>query len=792
MVKAIDRKLLRDLRLMWSQALTIALVVGSAVAGFITSFSAYDALEWSRDLYYTEARFADVFSRVKRAPMSLEPKLQSLPGVATLQTTLEHDVQIDIADVPDPIVGRLIGLHPKGNGVIEQRLNHVSVRSGRMIAPHHSGTLEALVSEGFAIGRNLKLGARVHALINGKRESLVIVGIATSPEYVFAGLGGSPDLRGFGIFWIDHEALAAAYNERAAFNRVAVRMAPQSSQGQLIDALNRTLEPYGGIDAHGRDRQMSNLMLNSEIREQRILGTVLPSIFLAVAGFLLNVVLSRQISTQREQIAALKALGYDNLIIGTHYLKLVMIITLCGLLLGIAVGAWAGHWFSGIYANYFRFPELHYRVKPSLILAAAAVSIVAASLGTLNAIVATVRLAPAEAMRPPSPGRYRPSFVERMGLKRWLSTAMRMILRTMQRRFLRTVITTFGIAVSMAIVVVGAFWSDSIDYLFKTQFGSVIRGDVIVSLVDETSATVLHDFERLPGVTAVEGARGIGVRFVNQHHEHRGSILGLDAAHELRQIVDVKQRVFELPVDGFIITDRMAHKLDINVGELLRFELLEGEREVLSVPVVGTVKEMMGMNAYIERRALNRLLKEGDVVSQVTLAVDRNREPDLLLALKTLPRVVGTMSKSVMARNMREVTARNMLIFSSILTFFACIIAVGVVYNNARIALAERAWELASLRVLGFTRAEVSSFLLGELAIEIIFAIPLGIGLGYGLALMIVNMIQSDEFYFPLVIAPRTYFYAALSVVIAGVVSALIVRRRIDNLDLVAVLKTRE
>jgi putative ABC transport system permease protein len=791
-MKAIDRKLLRDLRLMWSQALTIALVVGSAVAGFITSFSAYDALEWSRDIYYAESRFADVFTRVKRAPRSLESKLQSLPGVATLQITLEHDVQIDISGVPDPMIGRLIGLHTRGNGVVEQRLNRVSARSGRMIEPHRSGHLEALVSEGFAIGRNLKLGDRVYALINGKRESLVIVGIANSPEYVFAGLGGSPDLRGFGVFWIDHDALAAAYNERAAFNRVAVRMAPQSSQGQLIDALNRTLETYGGIDAHGRDRQMSNLMLNSEIREQRILGTVLPSIFLAVAGFLLNVVLSRQISTQREQIAALKALGYDNLVIGSHYLKLVMIIAFLGLLLGIAVGAWAGHWFSGIYANYFRFPELHYRVKPSLLVVSAGVTIFAAALGTLHAIAATVRLAPAEAMHPPTPGKYRRSFVERTGLKRWLSTAMRMIFRTMQRRFLRTIVTTFGIAISMAIVVVGAFWSDSIDYLFETQFGLVLRGDVVASLVEETSGSVLREFERLPGVTAVEGTRDIGVRFVNHNHEHRGSIQGFDAEQALRQIVDVSHRVFAPATDGLIITDRLARKLEVRVGERLRVELLEGTRDVLSIPVVGEVKEMMGMNAYIERRALNRLLKEGDVVSQVTLSVDRTRETELLLAMKALPRVVGTMSKSVMTRNMREVTARNMLIFSAILTTFACVIAIGVVYNNARIALAERAWELASLRVLGFTRAEVSGFLLGELAIEIIFAIPLGVGLGYGLALTIVNMIQSDEFYFPLVISSHTYFYAALSVVAAGAVSALIVRRRIDNLDLVAVLKTRE
>jgi putative ABC transport system permease protein len=787
-VKALDRKLLRDLRLMWSQALTIALVVGSAVAGFITSFSAFDALEFSRDIYYADAKFADVFSAVKRAPRSLEPKLQALPGVAALQTTIEHDVQVSLTGVPDPVVGRLIGLRPRE----PQQLNQVYVRSGRMIDAHRRGALEALVSEGFAIGRNLRPGDSVSALINSKRETLQIVGIATSPEYVFAGLGGSPDLRGFGVFWIDHDALAAAYNERASFNRIALRLTPQASEGQVIDQLNQLLATYGGVDARGRDRQMSNLMLNSEVREQRVLGTVLPSIFLAVAAFLLNVVFSRQIAVQREQIAALKALGYANRLIVFHYLKLVMLIVAIGVVLGLLLGTWAGHWFSGIYADYFRFPQLYYRLKPSLILTASVVSVVAAAIGTLGAIAATVRLAPAQAMRPPAPKTYRPTFIEKLGIKRWLSTAMRMIVRTMQRQFLRTVITTFGIAAAMAVVVTGAFWRDSINYLIETQFNRVLRGDVDVALIEAAPADILLEFARLPGVTAAEGVRDVAVRFINENHEHHGAIQGFGSAMELRRIVDVNQKEFSPSVDGLLITDRLARKLDVMPGQTLLVELLEGRRETLRLPVAGTVKEMMGMNAYLERHALNRLLREGDVVSQVTLAVDRQREPELLLRLKELPRVVAVLSKSVMLRNMQEVTARNMLIFSAILTTFACIIAIGVVYNNARIALAERSWELASLRVLGFSNAEVSAFLLGELAIEILLAIPLGVLLGYGLSLTIINLIQSDEFYFPLVISPRTYAYAAFTVIAAGIVSALIVRRRVDRLDLVAVLKTRE
>lgn len=787
-MKALNRKLLRDLRLMWSQALTIALVVASGIAGFIASFSAYDSLSWSRDRYYSEARFADVFATLKRAPLALERKLENIHGAAHVETAVSHVVPITIPNVSDPLIGRLIGLDARA----PQRLNKVHLRSGRMIEPHQTGAMEALVSEGFAVARQLKPGDQIRALINGKREDLLIVGIALSPEYIFAGMAGSPDLRGFGVFWVDRAALAAAYNMAGAFNQVAVRLSPGATQGPVIDQLDRLLAPYGGISAHGRDLQMSHMILDSEIKEQRVLGTVLPSIFLAVAGFLLNVVLSRQIATQREQIAVLKALGYNNQTIGLHYLTLVLLIVALGVVIGIALGAWLGHGFMGLYAEAFRFPALVYRVRPLLLLAAIGVAVLAAVLATVHAIRDTVKLAPAEAMRPPSPGLYKPMLLERWGLQHWLSPGARMIVRTMERRPLRTGLTIFGIAVAMAIVVTGAFWRDAIAVLINTQFTQVLRGDVSIGLIEASPARVQHEFARLAHVTAVEGARTVPARLVNANHTWRGAIQGKTATPELHRIIGLEHQVFIPPHNGLLLTDRLAARLRVKPGDTVRLEFLEGRREAFDISVTGVLTEMLGMNAYIERHALNALLREGDLVNQVTVAVARGHEAELLNELKELPRVALAVSKSVMKQNIEEITARNVMVFSIILTAFATIIAVGVVYNNARIALAERAWELASLRVLGFTRGEVSAFLLGELAIEIALAIPLGMVLGYFLAWTIVSLITTDEFHFPFVIEPATYAYAALCVVAAGIVSALIVRRRVDTLDLVAVLKTRE
>jgi putative ABC transport system permease protein len=791
-VKALDRKLLRDLRLMWSQALTIALVVGSGIGGFVTSLSAVDSLALARDRFYAQGHFADVFAAVKRAPNGLADVIREVEGVADVQTTLEEVVRVEIAGLSDPIIGQLIGIDRRE----QPRMNRVTVSRGRALdgsgATRSDGSLEVLVSEGFAQAHRLVPGARLSALINGRQRTLVVVGTALSPEFIFAGLWGMPDTRGFGVFWVDREALAAAYDMQGAFNRAALKLAPGASEAAVIDGVSRLLAPYGGREAHGRTDQTSHAMLDNEIKEQRVLGTLLPAIFLGVAAFLLNVVVSRLVATQREQIAALKALGYPNRAIGLHYLKLVLLIVAFGFGLGIGVGDRLGTMLTGLYAEFFRFPTFEHRIAPWLIVVSAAITVLTAVTGTLNAIYATVRLPPAEAMRPPAPGRYRRTLLERLGIQR-VGPAARMIVRNMERRPLRTSLSVAGVAAAVAIVILGNFFRDAIEVVVDTQFNLSLRGDMSVWTVEPVDdATVLAELARMPGVTQVESNRFVPVTFVNGHRRERGMIRGYAGRAELYRVIDVERREALLEGRGLVLTDRLADKLGLRVGDTVRVEVLEGRERTLELPVRATVREMWGLNAYLERRALNRALGDGDVSSGFVLAVQRGTEATVLEASKALPRIAGAWSKATMLRNMEEISARNVRIMSTILTVFASVIAVGVVYNNARIALAERAWELASLRVLGFTRAEVSALLMGELAIVIAIALPLGMLLGWGLTEMITELLKSDQFFFPAVLRARTCAWAALCVVAAGTASALVVRRRIDRLDMVAALKTRD
>ena len=788
-MKALDRKVLRDLRLLWSQALTIALVVASGIGGFTATLSAVDSLANARDEFYAAARFADVFAMVKRAPDAMAQRLAEVPGVVDVQTTVEAFARVTVPGSTDPVMGRLIGIDERE----PQRLNQLRLRSGQwpQAGSHAGGELEAVVTESFADAHKLRPGASVSALVNGKRRTLRITGTALSPEYIFGGIMGMPDMRAFGVFWVAKDELAAAMDLHGAFNQVALKLAPGASAPAVLDAVTRRLAPLGGSPAHGRDEQQSHAMLDNEIREQRVLGTILPAIFLAVAGFLLHVVTARLVATQREQVAALKALGYRDATIALHYLKLVAPMVVGGYLLGLVVGWWMGELLTGLYAEFFRFPSFTHAIPASLAWSGFFIVVVTAVLGTLTAIASTVRLSPAEAMRPPAPGSYRRALLERIPHLR-PGPALRMILRNIERRPLRSALTTGGIAASVAIVIMGYFFRDAIAVIVDTQFNLQMRGDVIVWMNEPVDAGAGRELARQPGVLQVEAGRRLAVRFINGHRSEKGLIDGHPDVAQMQRVIDVHQKLARAPADGLLMTDRLADKLRLKPGDLVTVEVREGRRGVVQLVLQGTVSDMMGLNAFIRRDTLNRILDDGDVANFFSLRVGAADLPRLLESTQALPRVAGAFSKATMLRNMEEISARNVRIMSTILTAFAAVIAVGVVYNNARIALAERTWELASLRVLGFTRAEVSLLLLGELAIVIAVALPLGMFLGWALTHSIVGLMRSDQFQFPVAIQPRTYAWAALCVVAAGVASALVVRRRIDRLDMVAALKTRE
>jgi putative ABC transport system permease protein len=787
-VSALDRKLLRDVWGMRGQALAIAAVVAAGVAMFVMYFSNFDSLQRTLDAYYDRQRFADVFATVKRAPRRLEERLAGLPGVAALETRVVADVTLDVPGLPEPAIGRLISVPAESR----PRLNDVVLKRGRWIEPGRDD--EAVLSEPFADAHRLRPGDRLAALINGRRRSLEVVGIGLSPEYIYTIRPGEviPDDRRFGILWMERRALASAFDLEGGFNDVSLKLMREAASEPVIAALDRLLAPYGGLGAIPRRLQISHWTLSNELTQLRTFGVFVPAIFLGVAAFLLNVALTRALAIQRPQIASLKALGYTNAEIGWHYLKWALLIAGLGAVLGIAAGAWLGSGMIAIYNQWFRFPVLLYRLSGGVAVTAGLIALAAGGLGALFAVRRAVGVPPAEAMRPEAPALYRRSLLERPALERHLTHAARMVLRNIERHPARAVATVVGIAFAAGILMFGFVFLDVMTHLADLQFTLVSRQDLTVTFVEPTSARAFQELRRLPGVLDAEPSRYVPARIRHGHRMRQLGIFGSVAVPALSRIVSLDAKAVSLPPSGLLISKMLGDILDVRPGESVEVEVLEGARPVSTVPVAGLVDDALGLSAWMEIGALHRLMREGGSLSAVFLMVDPALLDELYGRLKALPRVASVGITAAAQESFRNVMAQNFEIITTFNVAFAGIIAFGVVYNAARISLSERTRELASLRVLGFTIAEISLILLGELALLTFLALPIGCLIGWALSELVLLLFQNEVYRFPLLITPRNLAWSALTVIVAAFLSGLVVRRKLDHLDLVAVLKTRE
>lgn len=789
LVRSLDRKLWRDLWHTRGQALAVAMVVACGMASYTTTRSTYESLQMTQEAYYERYRFAQVFAALKRAPETLRSQLATLPGIAQVQTRVVVHVTLDVPGLQEPATGRLVSIPEQPQAI----LNDLYLRRGRYVEPGRRD--EVLVSESFATANRLEIGDTLGAVLNGRWERLRIVGIALSPEYIYeiSGFGAVfPDNKRFGVLWMGRGGLEAAFNMEGAFNDVALTLLRGAREADIVFALDDLLEPYGGLGAYGRHEQASHRFISDEMVSLKANATIAPTIFLGIAAFLLHVVLSRLVSTQRDQIAILKAFGYTNRSIGWHYLQLVLVIVCVGAVIGTAAGLWLGSALTGNYANFFRFPVLHYEARPGLLLTALLVSSSAAIVGALAAVRGAVRLPPAEAMRPEPPARFQQTRLERLGLQRFLSPVGRMILRNLERKPLHTGLSVLGVAMAVAILMLGGYFEDALQWIMEVQFRQAQREDMSVTFIEPRPARARYEITNLPGVLRAEMFRSVAARLHFGHRSHRTALTGLEAGSTFRRLVDRHAHVTPVPSEGVVLSAKLGDILGLTPGDRLTVQVLEGARPVRQVVVTGLVDELIGTAVYMDLTVLNRLLQEGETISGAYLAVDAAQAARLYSDLKRLPAVASTAFRKAGLQSFENTVATNLRVFVRVLALFACVITFSVVYNAARIALSERGRELASLRVMGFTRAEIALILLGEQAMLTVAALPVGFGLSYWVCSLMPLAYDSELYRLPLVVSRATYAFALGIVIVAALLSGLIVRRRLDHLDLIAVLKTRE
>ncbi len=785
----LDLKLLRDLRALKAQAIAVALVMACGLAMMIMTRSLIVSLETARDEYYRDNRFGQVFARLKRAPVAVEAELAAIPGVAVVQTGISLQATLDVPGIDQPAVGTILSLPERG----ELELGRLYLRQGRMLTGRAEPG-EVMVGEAFAEANHLKPGDTLNAVLYGRGQVFRIAGIVLSPEFVFEAPPGAalPDNRTYGVFWMPYKELATASNLYDAFNNVTLTLAPGASERAVIAAVDRVLEPYGGRGAYGRESHPSHTRLRDEIGTLRGLSVGFPLVFLSVAAFMVNAVMSRQITLQREQIAILKAFGYSNRQVGWHYLKFALAIVVVGTLLGAIGGAVLGQKLVEMYHLFFRFPHLEFMLARNALIAAGLVCALAAVVGVRGAVRAAIQLPPAEAMRPEPPTRYRPALVERLRIGRALPASVRMMFRNIERRPWRAVLTSAALALATGILVVPSAFRDGINYVMDYQWDIIQRQTAFVSLIEGGSARALADLRHLPGVTLAEPVRNAPVEIRNGSRMRRLGLMGLPQHAVLNRVIDANDREIILPTQGLVLSSKLAEVLGVAAGDEVNLRVLDGKRAELRVRIAALSEDFAGTAAFMELDALNRLLGEGDRINGAYLSVAAGSWREFLRELKRTPQAASLLVKDSIRNSFRKTTAESIGLIQRLYLGFATVVAFGIVYNSARISLSERQRELATLRVVGFTRGEVAVVLVGELALLTLLALPAGLLIGSVFAAGILQTVNNEFIRLPLILTSSNYAFAVLVVTVASVISAILACRLLDRLDLVGVLKARD
>ena len=784
---ALHIKLFRELRRLWAQVASIGLVIAAGVAALIIGIGTYQSLERTRADYYTRNNFADIFASVARAPTSLLPAIGDLDSVLAVDARIVKLAPASVEGLLEPASVLLISL-PEG----PQPLNQLYLRSGRL--PETGQSTEAVVSEVFAKARGLVPGSSLNIVMNGTLRSVTITGIALAPDYIYAMTPGEimPSEGRFGVLWMPEPIVAATYDLTGAFNTVSLKLAPGAAATKVIEELDRLLAPYGGQGAYGRSQQTSHVFLDAELTQLRGMSAVLPPIFLIVAAFLVNMTLTRLIALEREQIGLLKALGYSSWNIAWHYVEFVLVIALLGIAVGYAFGIWAGNGLTVLYARYYSFPVLTFSRDPAIYVIAAAVTMGASVLGAVRAVRQAAWLPPAVAMVPPAPPVYRRILGARRKFhfevpQRWV-----IVSRHLLHWPWRTAGGVVGLALATAILI-GSLWSvGAINYMVDYTFNRTERQDGTITFLGSKPAAALYEVARLPGVLAAEPFASLGVQISKGPVSRRIGLTAYAAGSDQARLLDDQLRPVALPDEGLIVSRSLARLLRVGLGDSVQIRPLDGGGQMYTVSVAGLIEGYLGLAAYMDIDALDALLGRSPQISGVNVEIDENRQAELFAALKATPALGMISLRSVALERFRETMAQNMFVMIGVLLAMAGVIAFGVVYNFARISLSEQGREMASLRVLGFSRGEVSMLLLAEIAMVTLLAQPIGWLLGVGLARGMVSSFSSELFTMPLVLEPSVFVYSTAVVIAAAGLSGLVVRRRIDRLDMIAVLKTRE
>lgn len=791
-MKVLLNKLRRTIWNTRGQFLAVTAVVAVGIAVYISMTTSYYNLNQSRDDFYKDNNFADYYFHVVRAPEQVTRQIESLAGVTEANGRIQIDVPLvkegnqrasaRITSYPIPIEG----------------INRIQLLSGRYFEKHPSGGgVEVLIDSRYFTANRLSFNDTVNIVSDGRKVPLTVVGTATGPEFTIAMKDAAtliPDPETFGLIMMPLNQAQQTLNLPGQINQVVIKLSPGADENKVSEQVKALLEPYGNLSSYPRKKQLSNAILQGELDGLKASSIFMPVIFLSIAAAIQMVMLGRMIKGQRLQIGIMKALGYNNRQIMTHYTTYSMSTSLLGALLGIFFGIWLASAIAVLYAEFFNLPKTIGGLNTSAVINGLVLSLSVGAISGLAASRGVVSVNPADSMRPEPPKNAGSIFLERLPLIwKLLDSTWKMSLRTAIRNRGRFALVLVGVTFSVGMLVVSLFTNDSIDYMIQKQFYLDQRYDYLVRFTSPVKESDLLNISRIEGIIKSEPILEIPVKVYYNNNYQEDILQGIPPDSTLKKLEDPNGYTLNIPENGLLINKKTADKLGIQKGDLVEIETLLGNGPSLNtnLTVVGINQQLIGGGSFLSLEQANLVLMERQLVSGIMLKVDPGKSSSLEEKLNDMNRVSSTLSRQKELDNFHK-NMEAMVASIAIMIFFSVIMGFAIVYNSSVISFAERKRELASLRVLGFTTSEVSGLLLKENLIQSMLGVAAGLPFGLLMSRGYVNALSSDLFTIPVVIYPMTYFWAALGGVFFIATAHLLAVRGVKKLDLVDVLKNRD
>jgi putative ABC transport system permease protein len=755
--------------------------------------SAYHNLNQAKERYYRQCRMADFWIELKKVPESELDAVAKLPGVTEIRSRIQFLATVDLENVEQPINGLVLSLPARRQPLI----NGIVLRQGGYFTDRREN--EVIVNDSFARQHGLYPGRPIHLLLNNRRQELFIVGTAISSEFTYLLGPGAliPDPEHFGVFYVKRQFAEEVFDFEGAANQVMGRLAPDAHQAvdQVLRRAETLLDAYGVFTTTPLRLQASNQFLTSEIGGLRAFATVIPTIFLAVAALVLNVLMTRLARQQRTVVGTLKALGYSDAQVFVHFLKFGISVGVVGGLVGSVLGYALSAGMTEVYQQYFEFPDLGSGFHGYTHAVGMSVSLACALLGSLYGARSMLRLQPAEAMRPEPPRRGGAIWLERFRTV-WnqLSSSWRMALRSVFRNRIRTLAAVFAATMGAGLLVTGFMMIEAQHFLLDFQYHRVTRSDIDLAFHDQRGDDAWDEVRRLPGVDHAEPVLEVACTFVHGPYRRKGGVTGLLPDARLTVPRNPAGQPIGLPGTGLVVTRRLAEILHASPGDTITLIPSIGERRPVEVRIAKVADSYIGLAAYADIRYLSRLMDEPLAMSgaQLITSGDPKAMSELYRELKQTPGVQSINARRDIVDNLTETLLQNQFVFIGTLVVFSGVIFFGSILNASLVNLAERQREVATFRALGYGPWQIGGIFLRESLITSLAGTLLGLPTGYLLTEVTALSYDSDLIRLPVISAPWVWIDTLALAMLFTLLAHALVQRSIYRMDYLDALKVKE